>query len=627
MNRRITQLRINNRLVILIIIIIFLFVCLLCRLFYIQVIDSTRLITLANSQWFRDLPLVADRGDIVDVNNTILVQSNTTYTLYARPAELNITDDYTIRLSEILKIDYETLQKKLSKKGVSEITVAKNLTKEQMIAIVSLDINGMYITSSSERYYPYGNFLTQVLGFVSSDNVGQNGIELKYDEYLSGINGAIYNQSDIIGRKVQNSQTTYLDSQKGMTTHLTIDAQIQSFVERAAYEAYKKYDAESCSCIMVNANTGAVVAMTSQPTYDLNDLPRNDIELLNKGSKNVLISNVYEPGSTFKILTSAIGIEENKIKSSYYCNGGYTVDGDRIKCWKTIGHGSQSFKEGIKNSCNCVFMDIALSVGVSTMYDYFDIFGITTKTNIDLKGEVSSILLKEKNVKNVDIARIGFGQAIAITPIQLIMAVSSVVNGGKLYTPYVVDYIDSKGKLSYVHSKEYVTTISKSTSDILKEYLYAVVDEGGGKNAKVEGYKIGGKTGTAQKYENGVIARGKYISSFIGFTTIDNEDYVCLFLVDEPKGYSYYGSIVAAPYVGKIFNNIFNYKNVPRSDYSVEEFIMPDLLDLSIAEASAILKNNGIEYEFTGDKGTVVYQVPAAGSIVNKNIVAFFAAQ
>ena len=627
MNRRITQLRINNRLVILIIIIIFLFVCLVCRLFYIQVIDSTRLITLANSQWFRDLPLVADRGDIVDVNNTILVQSNTTYTLYARPAELNITDDYTIRLSEILKIDYETLQKKLSKKGVSEITVAKNLTKEQMIAIVSLDINGMYITSSSERYYPYGNFLTQVLGFVSSDNVGQNGIELKYDEYLSGINGAIYNQSDIIGRKVQNSQTTYLDSQKGMTTHLTIDAQIQSFVERAAYEAYKKYDAESCSCIMVNANTGAVVAMTSQPTYDLNDLPRNDIELLNKGSKNVLISNVYEPGSTFKILTSAIGIEENKIKSSYYCNGGYTVDGDRIKCWKTIGHGSQSFKEGIKNSCNCVFMDIALSVGVSTMYDYFDIFGITTKTNIDLKGEVSSILLKEKNVKNVDIARIGFGQAIAITPIQLIMAVSSVVNGGKLYTPYVVDYIDSQGKLSYVHRKEYVTTISKSTSDILKEYLYAVVDEGGGKNAKVEGYKIGGKTGTAQKYENGVIARGKYISSFIGFTTIDNEDYVCLFLVDEPKGYSYYGSIVAAPYVGKIFNNIFNYKNVPRSDYSVEEFIMPDLLDLSIAEASAILKNNGIEYEFTGDKGTVVYQVPAAGSIVNKNIVAFFAAQ
>ena len=627
MNRRITQLRINNRLVILIIIIIFLFVCLVCRLFYIQVIDSTRLITLANSQWFRDLPLVADRGDIVDVNNTILVQSNTTYTLYARPAELNITDDYTIRLSEILKIDYETLQKKLSKKGVSEITVAKNLTKEQMIAIVSLDINGMYITSSSERYYPYGNFLTQVLGFVSSDNVGQNGIELKYDEYLSGINGAIYNQSDIIGRKVQNSQTTYLDSQKGMTTHLTIDAQIQSFVERAAYEAYKKYDAESCSCIMVNANTGAVVAMTSQPTYDLNDLPRNDIELLNRGSKNVLISNVYEPGSTFKILTSAIGIEENKIKSSYYCNGGYTVDGDRIKCWKTIGHGSQSFKEGIKNSCNCVFMDIALSVGVSTMYDYFDIFGITTKTNIDLKGEVSSILLKEKNVKNVDIARIGFGQAIAITPIQLIMAVSSVVNGGKLYTPYVVDYIDSQGKLSYVHRKEYVTTISKSTSDILKEYLYAVVDEGGGKNAKVEGYKIGGKTGTAQKYENGVIARGKYISSFIGFTTIDNEDYVCLFLVDEPKGYSYYGSIVAAPYVGKIFNNIFNYKNVPRSDYSVEEFIMPDLLDLSIAEASAILKNNGIEYEFTGDKGTVVYQVPAAGSIVNKNIVAFFAAQ
>lgn len=627
MNRRITQLRINNRLVILIITIIFLFVCLVCRLFYIQVIDSTRLITLANSQWFRDLPLVADRGDIVDVNNTILVQSNTTYTLYARPAELNITDDYTIRLSEILKIDYETLQKKLSKKGVSEITVAKNLTKEQMIAIVSLDINGMYITSSSERYYPYGNFLTQVLGFVSSDNVGQNGIELKYDEYLSGINGAIYNQSDIIGRKVQNSQTTYLDSQKGMTTHLTIDAQIQSFVERAAYEAYKKYDAESCSCIMVNANTGAVVAMTSQPTYDLNDLPRNDIELLNKGSKNVLISNVYEPGSTFKILTSAIGIEENKIKSSYYCNGGYTVDGDRIKCWKTIGHGSQSFKEGIKNSCNCVFMDIALSVGVSTMYDYFDIFGITTKTNIDLKGEVSSILLKEKNVKNVDIARIGFGQAIAITPIQLIMAVSSVVNGGKLYTPYVVDYIDSQGKLSYVHSKEYVTTISKSTSDILKEYLYAVVDEGGGKNAKVEGYKIGGKTGTAQKYEKGVIARGKYISSFIGFTTIDNEDYVCLFLVDEPKGYSYYGSIVAAPYVGKIFNNIFNYKNVPRSDYSVEEFIMPDLLDLSIVEASAILKNNGIEYEFTGDKGTVVYQVPAAGSIVNKNIVAFFAAQ
>lgn len=631
---KISHFSIKKKLLISLVLIVFIFTLLFCRLFYLQVLWGETLQYRAYDQWTRELPFRADRGDIVDANGVVLAQSSTSYTLYARPNELKDVDYIASSIADILGMSKDKLAEKLSKKGVSEITVAKNLTKSQMLSLISTDVNGLYLTANSDRYYTYGNFLTQVLGFTNSDGVGQSGVELYYDDYLKGVNGASYTQTDLIGRKLSSNVTTYVDSVKGMTTHLTIDYYMQNFAQKAVEDAQKTYNSNSASCIIMSANTGAVLAMASAPTYDLNDIPRDDMDLLLKGSRNLLVNDVYEPGSTFKILTSAIGLEENAIKNSYYCGGSATVDGQRIKCWRSIGHGSQNFQQGIQNSCNCVFMDIALTVGKNTMYDYFSKFGIGTKTGVDVSGEASGIMLNLDRVQNVDIARIGFGQAIAVTPIQLATAVCSVVNGGKLYTPYVVDKIvDVNGNTAYSHATTVRnTTVSESTSSTMKEYLYSVVSEGGGKNAYVAGYNIGGKTGTAQKYENGAIAQGKYISSFLGFTDVGDDTLVCLLLVDEPQGYSYYGSIVAAPFVGKLFSNIFAYKNIAPTykegeDLGYTEIDMPDITGMSIADALVVLKKVGLDYDFAGEGGKVSYQFPVAGQKVRSNAVVFFSTE
>lgn len=631
---KISHFDVKKRIIILIVLIAFVFALLFGRLFYLQVVWSEGLQYLAYDQWTRELPFRADRGDIVDVNGVVLAKSGTVYTLYARPNEIDDKEYIAKSISGIIGVDSQSLVQKLSKTGVSEITVAKNLTKEQMLKLIATDIQGLYLTADSSRYYSYGNFLTQVLGFTNSDGIGQSGIELFYDEYLKGVDGASYTETDLIGRELDTNRTVYVDSIKGMTTRLTIDYYIQSFAEKAVSDAQLKYNSKSASCIVMSANTGAVLAMASAPTYDLNDIPRDDMDLLLQGSRNLLVTDVYEPGSTFKILTSAIGMETGAIKKSYYCGGGSVVDGQRIKCWRSIGHGSQTFEKGIQNSCNCVFMDVALTVGKETMYDYFEKFGLGSKTGVDITGEASGIMLAEKRVQNVDIARIGFGQAIAVTPIQLASAVCSVVNGGKLYTPYVVqDIVDVNGNVAYSYTSAVKNnTISKSTSDTLKEYLYSVVSEGSGKNAYVAGYEIGGKTGTAQKYENGAIASGKYISSFIGFSDVGDDTLVCLMLVDEPQGYVYYGSIVAAPYVGEIFSSIFAYKNmVPeytddeKPDYV--EVTMPDLTDMSIADAIVALKKAGLDYEFAGESGKVIYQFPVAGQKVRSNQIVYFSTE
>ena len=468
---KISHFDVKKRIIIIIVLIAFVFALLFGRLFYLQVVWSEGLQYLAYDQWTRELPFRADRGDIVDVNGVVLAKSSTVYTLYARPNEIDDKEYIAKSISGIIGVDSQSLVQKLSKTGVSEITVAKNLTKEQMLKLIATDIQGLYLTADSSRYYSYGNFLTQVLGFTNSDGMGQSGIELFYDEYLKGVDGASYTETDLIGRELDTNRTVYVDSIKGMTTRLTIDYYIQSFAEKAVSDARLKYNSKSASCIVMSANTGAVLAMASAPTYDLNDIPRDDMDLLLQGSRNLLVTDVYEPGSTFKILTSAIGMETGAIKKSYYCGGGSVVDGQRIKCWRSIGHGSQNFEEGIQNSCNCVFMDVALTVGKETMYDYFEKFGLGSKTGVDITGEASGIMLAEKRVQNVDIARIGFGQAIAVTPIQLASAVCSVVNGGKLYTPYVVqDIVDVNGNVAYSHTSAVKNnTISKSTSDTLKE--------------------------------------------------------------------------------------------------------------------------------------------------------------
>ena len=606
------------------------FLCILSgRLLYVQIINSDSLRTLAFEQWTRDLPFTADRGDITDVNGIKLASSMTLYTMYCRPSDVKEAEKIATFVSDALDIDKTLLYTRLTKKGVSEVRLCRRVTRAEMLEVEQRDFSGIYFTADSARYYDQGDFLTQLLGFTDADNKGQSGLELQYDRYLTGINGYSYTETDLIGRELEDGDTYYVAPQKGMNVRLTIDYYMQAAAEKAVKDACARYDAKSVSCVMLNADTGAVLAMAQAPSYDLNDIPRDDVNALMENSSLNAVTDMYEPGSTFKILTSAIGLETGATKNSYYCSGSCSVDGQRIRCWRSIGHGSQDFRHGVYNSCNCVFVDVALTAGKDTMYDYFDKFGLGQKTGIDFYGESSGMLIARDSVKNVDLARIGFGQAVAVTPLQLASAVASCINGGYLYRPYVVEEILSQeGELAY-RGGSYVknTTISASTSEKLKDILYGVVDEGSGKNAAVEGYKIGGKTGTAQKYADGAIAAGKYISSFVGFTEINGSNIVCLFLVDEPQGYVYYGSIVAAPYVGEIFSALFSQYDVPASGETAKaEVVMPDITDLSFSDAAALLKKSGLDYEYAGT-GKVVYQLPAAGAKIEEGALVYFAMQ
>ena len=558
-----TQSFLRKRLLAVLMLITFIFTALFGRLMYIQLFRGSELQARALDQWTRDVPLRAPRGRITDISGIVLADTATEYTLYVRPNDVSDKEELALLLSEVFELDREKLLNKLNKRA-SEVTISKKVTKEQMQFLRGSGLGGMYFSEDIKRFYPFGDFASALLGFTDYDTYGQSGIELYYDEYLRGVDGQILSESDLVGRAKKDGKTYYIPYVSGLDLTLTIDYHIQSFAENAVREAMTAFAPKSVSCIIMDCNTGAVRAMAYSPSFDLNEIPRDDVVSLFEMSKNKATSTVYEPGSTFKILTAAIGLETGKFNENYsfFCPGYRMIDGQRIKCWRTIGHGSQRYGDGINNSCNCLFMDIATTVGTETMYDYFDALGLKEPTGIDYGGEIGGILIDETAVKTVDLARMGFGQAIAVTPLGLLSAACCVVNGGHTVTPYILEKaVDPKsGQIAYSHTEPQTDRIfSEGTSARMRTFLQGVVDEGGGKKAKVEGYSIGGKTGTAQKYENGAIASGKYISSFLGFSTVEDPRYAVLFIVDEPQGYLYYGSYVAAPFVGKILKSIFDY--------------------------------------------------------------------
>lgn len=627
--RNISHITLKGRLSAAMLLIALLFCALTGRLFWLQAVEGESLTDKAFGQWTRGLPMRAERGEIVTSDGVTLASSYDVFTVYVRPVETEDAKETARAIAETCDAEYERILARIDREGVSEVRALTGASEAQALALRARKIDGVYVVADSARYYDNGNFATQLLGFVNADGVGQSGIELYYDSYLKGVDGEAYTETDLIGGKLDGSHTSYLMPIEGATLTLTIDFILQSLAEKAVRDAVEKYSPLSASCLMMDADTGEILALAGAPTYDLNDLPRDDLALLLQGAKNTSVADVYEPGSTFKILTAAMGIEEGLIRDSYYCPGYRVVDGTRIRCWRSIGHGSQDFAHGIMNSCNCVFMDIAMSAGAEKTYDYLEKFGIGSRTGVDLPGEGAGILLAEESVKSVDLARIGFGQAVATTPIGLASAVCSVLNGGRLLKPYVVKSVTTADGVYALTNSPTLRgeTVSQSTSDKMREYLYSVVEEGGGKNAYVPGYRIGGKTGTAQKYENGAIARGKYISSFVGFTEIGGRTVVCLFKVDEPQGYVYYGSIVAAPYVGQIFSGAFAaFGEEP--DYEQNELPettrMPELFGLSLTEAASAVKAAGLQYEYSGEGGAVTSQFPVAGSELYEGAVVHF---
>lgn len=603
------------------------FVALFGRLFYIQIVDGGFLRAKAAEQWYRDLPLKATRGRMLDCNGNVIADSKDVFTLYARPNAVKDKAKTAEAISSALGLDYDNVFDKLNT-SVGEVTIKRKIDADVALKLRQQDsLSGLYYTLDTQRNYPYMSNMSQILGFTNIDNVGQSGLESYYDKYLTGVDGFAYTSTDMAGREVDGSVTKYLPGIPGCDITLSVDANIQSFAYDAVTAACTEFSAKSAQMVVMDVNTGGILAMAKSPGFDLNDPPRNDLDLLNDLSRNTMIVDMYEPGSTFKIFTTAAAIEAGVVtdNDTFFCAGSRTVDGQRIRCWRSIGHGSQHLADGVKNSCNCVFMDLALRMGTSRFYSALKSFGLGQKTGVDFSGESSGMLMKESNVKTVDLARIGFGQAIAVTPLQLITGVCSVVNGGTLYRPYLVASVDSyDGKNLATRQPIAVRqTVSESTSQKMREYLTGVVASGGGSKAGVVGYAIGGKTGTAQKYAgSGGIAQGKYISSFIGFAPADNPKYAVLMIVDEPQGYMYYGSLVAAPYAGKVFAKIFDYKNLPPTMLPEREYtIMPDVVDESVESAVAALEKIGLHVEIAGEgEGkNVISQTPIPGERVATN--------
>ena len=609
----------RKRLLIVLISVAFLFCALIGRLFYLQIIDGKALQKKASEQWYRDLPLKAARGVIYDKNGKILAENTDVYTVYVRPNAVKDPVKVAASLAEVLGVSYDKLYKRITTEHVSEITVMRAVDKQKGEVLRSLDLSGVYFTIDRKRSYPEGSLLQQVMGFTNIDSVGQNGIEGYYNQYLTGVDGFAYTETDIKGTELPGNVTQYVPGIPGCNLTLTIDADIQAFAESAVLDAMTQWQSKSASMLVMDCTSGAIVASAVTPTFDLNNVPRDDIAKLNALTKNTLIVDVYEPGSTFKTFTAATALEHGIGEDrSYYCPGYHIVDGQRIKCWKYIGHGSQNLGDGFKNSCNCVFMNLALSLGTERLYDGLEAFGFGQKTNVDFYGESRGILMNEKNVKNVDLARIGFGQAIAVTPLQMVTAFSAVVNGGILYEPYFVESIFSyDGKNVLTHQKKEVRrVISEETSKKLREYLGLVVSEGSGKKAQVLGFPVGGKTGTAQKYiSGGGVAQGKYVSSFIGAAPIDDPKYVVLMIVDEPGGYVYYGSMTATPYAGRVFARIADSLGINPSqpEANIE---MPELTAVPLAEAISTLNQKGLYYELAGEGDKVIGTVPVAGSML-----------
>ncbi len=546
----------------------FLFCLFLGRFFYIQVIWREQLQYLALDQWTREIPVNAGRGNIVDRNGEVLAGNSPAYTVYARANAVKEKEGAALVLSEALSMPYEEALSRLADRSRSEITLAKRVQKSVAERIEGAGISGVYYARDEGRLYPHGALACQILGFTSYDGAGTTGIEGKYEAYLAGTPGEILQETDLVGVELEGSAAAYRPAIDGLNVRLTLDYRIQALAEDVMGRALSSSSAKAARAVVLDPTDFSVLAMVNLPSYDLNDIPREDISALNALTRNSVVSDIYEPGSTFKIVTAAANIEEGlrgnpsaiPLEHIYSSSRTRLVDGTTIRCWsdhKNGKHSNQTLADALNNSCNPCFVDIALALGKETFYSYLDAFRFGRATGIDFAGEAIGMLLPSSIVQDCDLARIGFGQTIAVTPLQLACAAASAVNGGLYYAPRLVRELYSEDGAVHeeIPAKLLGRTVSEEASRILSTMLEGVVRDGSGKKAFIEGFHVAGKTGTAQKYENGVIAQGKYVSSFVGYFPASSPKYLALVILDEPQG-SYYGSTVAAPCAKEIFEGI-----------------------------------------------------------------------
>ena len=620
---------IRRRLALCMAIFLALFLTLSARLFYLQVISAEDLQRRAQAQWTSESVIAPSRGSIIDRNGSVLAMSATAYTASVNPRQVTDAEAMAQILAPVLNMDEADIVEKASNTSRSSVILRRQLSREtarQLKAMMaeyrdrdSDALSGLVLDEDSQRFYPYGEFLSQVIGITTIDGVGQAGLESSLNDYLSGKSGLVLGEIDGKGRALSYSGSEYIAAVDGSTVELTIDATIQGFCEKAAREAYAVNNAESVRILAMDPATGEILAMAMQPSYDLNDPPRDDVEALNALMRNRLVTDAYEPGSTFKILTIAAALDCGLTNPSegFYCSGSVYVEGGKIRCWGKP-HGAETLAQGLENSCNPVFVELALRLGEERFYEYLGKFGIGRSTGVDISGEASGIVISRSNVKTGDLARMGFGQSIAVTPLQLLTAACSTVNGGRLMQPYIVRSITSpEGELLEQNEPMMVrSTITEETSATMRTLLEGVVDHGGGKNARVEGYRIGGKTGTAQVYIDGVVSSDTHIGSFVGFAPIDDPRIAIMVIVDRADVAVDYGSVTAAPYAKEILEQALVYMGCAKDmgDKAVGDVMVPDVTGLSVSDALASLDEAGLDGVLDGVGARVIAQLPASGA-------------
>ena len=593
------------------------------RVFYIQVFEYKKLNGLAKDLWSRNLEIEADRGKILDRNGVVLADNLTTSSLVLVPNQIKDKELVTKELAKILDVSYDEMKGHVYKKTSIERVhpEGRRLSYEIADKISKLKLDGVYLVKESKRYYPYKDLLSHTLGYVGIDNQGLSGLEYQYDSYLKGKNGAIKYFSDAHGNKL-NMNDLYVPPTAGMDIHLTIDINIQKSLERELDNINDMFSPDMALAIVVDPKSGEILGMSSLPDFNPNNYKKYDSSVL---SRNLPIWASYEPGSTFKVVTMSSAVEEGVVdifKDHFYDSGKVNVDGSVLKCWKAGGHGEQTFLEVLQNSCNPGFVKLGQLLGKERLFSYIDKFGFGEKTGVDLNGEGKGIIFPYERIGNVELATSAFGQGISVTPIQQVMAVSTVVNGGYLYEPYIVKNIsDNSNTIIYENSKTLKRkVISSKTSQIMRVALEYVVAKGGGRSAFIEGYRIGGKTGTAQKQENGVYLVNNYIMSFMAVVPSNDPEAVLYLAIDNPKNTAKLSSYTTTPIARRILLDIIDALNIPKQKNELDKdlewndkitYEVPNVVGKSLSDAKKLLCNFEIITEGEGD--TVFEQSPKKG--------------
>jgi len=604
------------------------FMVILLKLAYSQIVSYSLLKEKASELWQRSFPVEGDRGEILATNGEVLATNLTTSSLVVIPNQIQDPVSCANKLAVILGTDETALYEKITK-SASIIRISpegRQLDDETAKAIDNLKLSGVYLIKDTIRYYPNGNYLSHTLGFVGIDNQGLVGLELKYDEYLKAVNGSINYYMDAKSQNLALYPSEYVEPMEGFDIKLTINKEIQDIVERELENAYEKYNPEGIWAIAMNPKTGAILAISSKPDYDPNNYQDYDATIYNQ---NIPIWMTYEPGSTFKVITMASALNEGLIdldNQTYYDNGYEYVGGARIKSWKKGGHGLQTFRQVLQNSSNPGFVEIGRRLGKDNLWNYIESFGLTKKTGVDLVGESAGIMFSYENFNELEQATVSFGQGISITPIQLVTAVSAVVNGGYLYTPYIVDEIIDPMSNEVVYKAEtnlVRQVITEETSALMRDALESVVSDGGARTTYIEGYRIGGKTGTAQKAVDGSYRSGEYILSVLTIAPADNPEIVLYVAMDNPKNAIQYGGTTVGPIVRSMLVDILPSLGVEKVTSQREKVKTWEdsyyyLVENYIGKTKSEVKSEYFRFEFIGEGTKVIDQLPRVNEKVEQ---------